>query len=175
MSEFNEAPQPVEVRDPRESLAKRIAIVFGIASLLLALISSGLFANSSDGGDFGYDDYSNSLTADDSAVWDDTWAPAGFDVWSEDSNVAWKWSENSDFECGTYTCLEAQFISRDGCTSSFYAAVNWLDANANQNGAVIGYDNGSLPALYPMQIAKILFEDTSDSAKSGQVSEISCR
>lgn len=174
MTEFIEESVEPKLADPREGLAKTIARVFGIASILLSVISLTLIAGSSSS-NLAFDDYTSSLTADDTSVWDDSWAPAGFEVWDSDSNVAWKWSDTNDYECGTYTCIEAQFISRDGCNSSFYAAVNWFDKNADQDGSVIGYDNASLPALFSMQIAKIRFDDTSDSAKSGQISEIDCR
>lgn len=175
MSEFEAIPIDVPQRDPRENLAKRIALIFGAVSLVLGLIATSLFATSSGSSDFGNADYTSSLTADDSAIVDDSWVPTGFTVWDNDSNVAWKWSDTGDYQCGTYTCIEAQFISRDGCNSSFYAAVNWFDKPASQDGSVIGYDNASLPALFSMQVAKIQFEDTSDSAKSGQISEIDCR
>lgn len=175
MSEFEAIPNELQLRDPREDLAKRIALIFGSVSLVLALIATGLFATSSGKSDSDYTDYTSSLTANDNAIKDSSWVPNGFTVWNDDSNIAWKWSDSGDYECGTYTCIEAQFISRDGCNSGFYAAVNWFDQAANQNGSVIGYDNASLPALFSMQVAKIQFDDTSDSAKSGQVSEIDCR
>jgi hypothetical protein len=173
MSEFQEAPTPVEEIDKRENLSKIIARVFGIASLVLSITATSLIATASTTSSF--DDLYNYSASDDTSYYDDSWVPAGFEIWADDSNIAWKWSSQADYECDPYRCIEAQFISRDGCPTNFYAAVNWLDAGVNEDGAVIGYDNSSLPSLYPMQVAKVKFDDPSDLGLSAQISEIDCR
>ena len=61
----------------------------------------------------------------DTSNWDSSWVPSGFTAWSTDSNIAWKWAEKDN--CDNYACLTAEFISRDGCPSGLYAALNWLD------------------------------------------------
>ncbi len=103
--------------------------------------------------------------------WDSSWVPSGFTAWSIDSNVAWRWTPKSNYSCDSYDCLSVEFISQIGCPTGLYAALNWLDSN----GAVVAYDNATLPALLPMQTAKLRFDDVQDSGKSGQMAEINCR
>ncbi len=174
MSEVNVEhvePRPV---DGRIELAGKLARIYGIVSLVLTILAVSFIGSSTS---TAVDDYTSTLTADDSwdDSWDESWAPYGFTVWSRDSNIAWKWSDNSEFECDQYDCVEAQFISRDGCPTGFYAAVNWFDARADEDGSVVGYDNSSLPALYGMQIARIKFDDINDNGMSAQMAEIDCR
>ena len=105
----------------------------------------------------------------DTSNWDSSWVPSGFTAWSTDSNIAWKWAEKDN--CDNYACLTAEFISRDGCPSGLYAALNWLDSN----DSVVSYDNATLPSLLPMQTAKLRFDDVQELGKSGQMAEINCR
>ncbi len=172
MSDLNVEPTGSQPVDGREGLARKLASIYGIASLVLAILAVSFIGSSTSTTADDYD-YTSTLTADDS--WDDSWAPYGFTVWSRDSNIAWKWSDNSEFKCDQYDCVEAQFISRDGCPTNFYAAVNWFDARADENGSVVGYDNSSLPALFGMQIARIKFDDINDNGMSAQMAEIDCR
>lgn len=172
MSEVELNPDSQPAIDGREATAKKLGRIYLVVSLALSIIAMSLIGASSANVDNSYD-YSSSWAEED--TYDDSWAPYDFTVWSGDSNVAWKWSESGDYTCGDYGCVEAQFISRYGCLDNFYAAVNWLDAPANEDGAVVGYDNASLPALYSMQVARIQFEDTRDAGQSAQMAEISCR
>ena len=160
--------------DGREVTAKKLARIYGVTSLVLSILAVSFIGASTSSSVDDSCDYSSSW-ADEEDTYDDSWAPYDFNVWSSDSNIAWKWSESGDYTCGDYGCVEAQFISRYGCLDNFYAAVNWLDAPADEDGAVVGYDNSSLPALYSMQVARIQFEDIRDAGQSAQMAEIDCR
>ena len=173
MSEFEVGNSNQLPTDGRVATAKKLAMIYGVVSLVLSIVAVSLIGTSSSSVDDSYD-YSSSWSAEED-TYDDSWAPYDFNVWSGDSNIAWKWSDSGEFECGDYDCVEAQFISRYGCLDSFYAAVNWFDAPANEDGSVIGYDNSSLPALYSMQVARIQFDDTNDRGQSAQMAEIDCR
>jgi hypothetical protein len=105
---------------------------------------------------------------DDFGSADTSWVPIGYNVWNSDSTLAWRWADANN--CDEYDCLTAQFISRYGCPTGFYAAVNWLDAG----DAVISYDNSTLPALNAMQVAKMRFEDRDGISDTGQMAEIKC-
>ena len=105
----------------------------------------------------------------DTSNWDSSWVPSGFTAWSTDSNIAWKWADKNN--CDNYGCVSVDFISRDGCPSGLYAALNWLDSN----DAVVSYDNATLPSLLPMQTAKLRFDDIQELSESGQIAEINCR
>jgi hypothetical protein len=155
--------------DPRASLARKLSVIFLVFSLVLSgVTSAALLSSKVDeyASEFGTD-YYDDATSDD-YLWDTSWIPDGFSGWSEDSNIAWRWADNND--CDTYACVSAEFISRDGCPSGLYVAVNWLDDSDN----VVSYTNESLPALQAMQTAKLRFDDYEEVSDSGQVVEISC-
>ena len=154
--------------DVRIALTRKITIVFLIASSILSLTATAsVLAESGSNGN-------STVTEFESPVTEDLyWAPAGFSVWPDDSNIAYKWADKNN--CDNYGCITAEFISHYGCPNSFYAALNWLDADVNQNGSVVSYDNASLPSLPSMQIAKLTFEDIQGDGMSGRMAEISCR
>ena len=157
--------------DKREKLAREIAKIVGVTALALSLVATMTFANSA----------SNSFSSEMSALedlldsdayntnsWDDSWVPAGFTAWSEDSNVAWRWASKNN--CSDYACITAEFTSQYGCPSGLYVALNWLD----RNDSVVGYTNETLPSLLPMQNAKLTFDDYEEVSSSGQISTIRC-
>ena len=176
------SPQEATPTEGRAEQARKLFLVFLISSIVAsitavvgvvthhnaavsALMDSSVFSSDSNS------DSSSSSSSDGSSSSDSSWPPSGYTEWSSDSNIAYKWTDQS---CtGNYGCVHASFISQNGC-SNFYAAVNWLDAPANENGSVIGYSNNSLPSLGAMQTATLMFEDTSDNGKSAQMSEINC-
>ena len=172
MSELNQENQELPLTDNRNAFANKIALILGVISLTFSLIAIAAFSAAESNNAALFDDFVDSVNSD-SNGYDASWVPTGYEAWSEDTNIAWRWADSSD--CDRYTCITAQFISRDGCSNGLYAAVNWLDANVNQNGSVFGFDNATLPSLGAMQVAKITFEDMSDTAKSAEISELNCR
>ena len=157
--------------DKREKLAREIAKIVGVTTLALSLVATVTFANSPS------NSFSSELSALDDLLdsdaydrnsWDDTWVPAGFTAWSDDSNIAWRWTSKND--CQDYDCISAEFISQNGCPKGLYAALNWLDSN----NLVVSYANDTIPSLLPMQTAKLRFDDYEDVGKSGQMSTINC-
>lgn len=163
----------VEVQDTRVLLARKIAIFGMVISLVASLLAIGSIALS----DSGSSSSSSSAFSEDymdefeSVYGDTSWVPAGYDAWENDSNVAWKYSSHSDYECENYTCIQIEMITRAGCPNSVYAALNWLDSS----GSVISYDNASLPNLRAMQVAKLKFDDVAGSSDKGQLAEVNCR
>ena len=161
------------VVDKRRKLSHDIAKWFFGLSVTLMLISIGASIGSNSARTDlvdALDSFSQSESFETNS-WDSSWVPSGFTAWSIDSNIAWRWTPKSNYSCDRYDCLSAEFISQTGCPSGLYAALNWLDSN----GAVVSYDNASLPSLLPMQTAKLRFEDIQDSSSSGQIAEINCR
>jgi len=161
--------QEYEPVDFRKKISWKIAVAGAALSLIFSAVTIGTyFSHRSEqqsaeaASVFGTDSSAlGGLTTDDTS-----WVPAGYTAWSNDSTVAWKWAQGS---CSEYTCNHATFISENGC-SNFYAAVNFLDAS----GSVIGYGNATLPSLQPMQTATLEFDDTSDSSKTAEMSQINC-
>ena len=154
----------VQETDPRVAQSKTIALYGVIFSLIFAAFSIGtLLSSTNSATEAGLSDYVSEN------LFDDSWAPSGFNVWSDNSNIAYRWALKNN--CDNYGCVQAEFISKDGCPNSFYAAVNWLDSN----DSVISYDNSTLPSLSSMQIAKLRFDDIEGSSETAQMAEISCR
>ena len=171
---LNEDQAAISRVDPREKTARSIKFVTGVASIILSLISIAAITSQSSNSILNVQDildsYDSTIVPDSTSdsSWDSSWVPSGYTVWAEDSNLAWKWGSNNN--CTDYGCVSAQFISRDGCPQSFYAAVNWLDGN----DSVVSYANATLPSLNSMQSAKLKFDDIEGTGKSAQMASISC-
>jgi hypothetical protein len=160
--------------DPRASLARKLALIFVSVSLVLSGVTSVSLLNSEDdnyavSSDFGTDTFDD--TTEDEDLWDVSWAPAGFTSWIDDSSLAYKYSEISEYECTDYNCVEISFVSQYDCPSNFYVAANYLDG---PDGTVIGYDNASVPSIRGGQVARFIFEDTSNTSLNWEIAEISC-
>ena len=163
---------PAEIEptvDPRAGKAKKIAILGTALSIVFSAIAiTSILTSSSNVTFFSPDEsISNEPIANDST--DLYWAPLGFTVWKDDSNIAYRWSKKN--KCDSYGCVNAEFISKLGCPNDFYAAVNWLDSS----DSVISYDNATLPSLGSMQTANLQFDDIEGSSSSAQMAEITCR
>jgi len=162
-------------QDKRENFVKKVALPAIIASVLIGLFGS--FTLFSHRGEFTVGSSSSSFTSGDSGVISDfggstgsqtnDWAPAEYNVWSNDSNVAWKW--NNSKSCDTYSCWHIDFISQTGC-NYFYAAINILDTNGN----IVDYTNASLPALPALQAATLRFDNLQELGHEAQLASVSC-
>lgn len=163
--------------DTRKSLSKKIALIAGAVALCFSVIATVSFAKSSSSLS-GLNDIlniSSSVSGSDGGVTADTsWVPAGYTVWSENPNIAWRWADQSTYSCGDYGCVEAEFVSSLGCTSGVYAAINWLDGAVGAGGSVVSYANATLPSLQPLQVAKLRFDDIEGNGKSAQMATITC-
>jgi hypothetical protein len=104
--------------------------------------------------------------------YDDSWIPAGFDGYTEDDNIAWRWATKSEVDC-TYSsgaCWSAVVIAKEGCPSSLYGEVNIFDKNDIQ----ISYTNDTVGSVQPMQKVKLTFDTLDDSAQTANISKFSC-
>lgn len=158
--------------DKRVKQSRDIAKWFVALSIVFALISISATYFSTPSSTSEADDFyaSSEFDYDDTESWDVDWAPSDYTVWSNDSNIAWKWTPSEDFECDDYACISAQFISRDGCPNGLSVSLNWLD----DNDSVVSYSSASLPSLQAMQTAQLKFDDFEDVSSTGQLSEINC-
>lgn len=103
---------------------------------------------------------------------DDQWIPAGFNGYSDDSNIAWRWATESETDC-TYSsgaCWSIILLAKEGCARSLYGEVNIFDKNDLQ----ISYTNDSLGSVQPMQKVKLTFDTLNNSAQSANVSRFNC-
>lgn len=161
--------------DKRIKQSRDIAKWFFVISIVLMVISIAATLVSTSSSSMAQSELESTYEPDssdtyDDSSWDTSWVPYDFNVWSADSNIAWKWTPSGDYECDDYSCVSAQFISRDGCPNGLYAAINWLD----EYDSVVSYGNESLPSLLPMQTAQLKFDDFQDISDSGQMAEINC-
>ena len=173
--DISASPPEVVVLDSRTYLAKRIAIIAGVISLVFSLLGTVSFAGSSSDSLADLLNSTSSASTDTASTQDISWVPTGYSVWTTDSNIAWRWASSNSYTCSSDGgCIAAEFISQNGCSSGLYAAINWLDSPAGQAGSVISYANSTLPSLRPLQKAKLIFNDIEGTGKSGQMAEINC-
>jgi hypothetical protein len=142
--------------------SRRRNIIIGIASVVIAffLIS---FSSSSD----------NSSTSSYPVVEEDlsNWIPTGFNSWSDDPNVSWRWLENKEYKCDyDRACSGIMIIARNGCDRNLYAEVSILDKNNVQ----IGYTNDTVSSALSMEESKLIFNTYEEYADTFRLSKISC-
>lgn len=168
-----------ESRDSRAKLSKDIARVAGVISILFSLIATISFSSTENSGldssdlsaieDFLDEDSLESISPDDS------WVPAGFSLWSQDSNIAWKWTTNSANydECDDCIYWLVDVISRNGCPSGVYGSLN-----IEKSGVTIDWTNDTVPYLGPMEKARLAFEkygyNDSGSNYQGSLTTLNC-
>ena len=169
-----------EVADTRVKLSKDIARVTGIISIVLSLIATISFVNTSNSGS-----YSSELSAVeelfdsdslDSNFSDESWVPVGFNLWSGDSNIAWKWTTDSEDYNGCDDCIywTVDVISKNGCSSGVYGSIN-----IQKGGVTLDWTNDTVPYLGPMEKARLVFErygyNDSGSNYQGDLTTLNCR
>ena len=173
MTEEDSKLAPMGVIDKRQKTAKTILWWFlGLSVALMAISLFGSLSDISNSQNMQSSSSSSSSSLDD-FEWDSNtdWIPTDYTLWSEDSNIAWKWTPKDQYECDNYDCISAEFISRDGCPNGLYAAVNWFDSS----DYVHSYDNASLPSLRMMQPARLKFDDIDGIGVLAEIAEINCR
>ena len=104
--------------------------------------------------------------------YDDSWIPSGFDGYTEDDTIAWRWATKSEVDCtySTGACWSVILIAKEGCPRSLYGEVNIFDKNDIQ----ISYTNDSVASVQPMQKVKLTFDTLDDSAQTANISKFSC-
>ena len=102
---------------------------------------------------------------------DDAWLPTGFNLWTDDSNVGWRWLKSSEYSCDLGDgCWGMMIIAKEGCSNNLYVEISILDKNEIQ----IGYSNDTVSSALPMQKSKMIFDSFDDSADTARISKISC-
>lgn len=113
----------------------------------------------------------NSKSEENATSVDISWIPEGFNGWSQDENVGWRWLKSSEFDCEYGdSCWGIMVISKSGCPNGLYAELSLLDKDDVQ----VGYTNESLSSSLPLQKSKMIFETFEDSAQTGRLAEIKC-
>lgn len=145
----------------RLKIAIGVIVGFAILSVIGNLTDSGSSSNS----------VAPAITTT-TPDYDDSWIPAGFDGYTEDDTLAWRWATKSEVDC-TYSsgaCWSVILVAKDGCPRSLYGEVNIFDKNDIQ----ISYTNDTLASVQPMQKVKLTFDTLDDSAQTANISKFSC-
>ena len=141
---------------------KRRNIFIGIVCVFALLYVIGSNTDSNNSTKSTYPEMKEDLT---------NWMPTGFNSWTEDSNVAWRWLENSEYKCDyDRACSGIMVVAKDGCSRNLYAEVSILDKKSVQ----IGYTNDTVSSALSMQESKLVFNTYEESANSFRLSKISC-
>lgn len=166
--------------DVRDKLARNIARIAGIISITLSLVATISIATTESSNIFSSDlsAVENFLDSDyaDSAITDESWVPVGFNVWSEDSNIAWKWTTDSANYEGCDDCIYwiVDVVSKNGCPSGVYGSLN-----ISRGDITIDWTNDTIPYLGAMETARLAFEkygyDDAGSNYQGDLTTLNCR
>jgi hypothetical protein len=97
------------------------------------------------------------------------WYPDGFNEWSEDSNIAWKWVDGYNCNLGDW-CWHIKVIAASGCPDGVYAEMNILDSADN----VVDYSNDTVPRLGAGASAILEFSTYNSTHAAGQMATITC-
>jgi hypothetical protein len=142
---------------------KRRNILVGIAIFLFCIWAYNSGSTTSN----------NTATSSSTATDEDltNWIPSGFNSWSEDSNVSWRWLENKEYKCDyDRACSGIMIIAKNGCDKNLYAEVSIRDKNDVQ----IGYTNDTVSSALPMEESKLIFNTYEEYADTFRLSKISC-
>jgi hypothetical protein len=115
----------------------------------------------------------NSSTSPYPAIEEDltNWIPSGFNSWSDDPNVSWRWLDNKEYSCDRgEACSGVMIVAKHGCKNSLYAEISLLD----KNGVQIGYTNDTLSSALAMQENKMIFNSYEKEASDVRLAKISC-
>jgi hypothetical protein len=113
------------------------------------------------------DNYTSSRISLEAKAANAPWYPVGYNEWTGDNNIAWRWTDRS---CSYYVdyCWHVQVITNTGCPDGVYAEINIKDSAGN----VIDYTNDSVPSL-PAGSTAVLELSTSRSA-TGSLVTLNC-
>jgi hypothetical protein len=153
-------------------MKKVITIVF------VALVSIGLLTSCTDNTEatptLSTAEQIQEILATQESIVDTTWIPAGYNSYSGDDNVAWKWTDavGGGYDCEYGDACWAMFvITRDGCPNGLYAELAIFDKNDVQ----IDYTNDLTTYVSPNQKVRLGFDTFNDNAYSASLADISCR
>ena len=151
------------IRDYKERRKeKRRNIFIGIVCIFALLYAIGSSTDSENYTLSPYPEIEENLT---------NWIPVGFNSWTEDSNVAWRWLEDKEYKCDyDRACTGIMVVAKDGCSRNLYAEVSILDKKSVQ----IGYTNDTVSSALSMQESKLVFNTYEEGANSFRLSKISC-
>jgi hypothetical protein len=105
-------------------------------------------------------------------VENNSWIPNGYINLKDGFAIKWMTpaQDNASSECTGDHCWGAYLVSRDGCPSSLYVEFNYF----NSQDVQLGYTNDSVGSVAPGTKVQVMFNTYESSARTGQISKISC-
>lgn len=105
----------------------------------------------------------------DSQTADTSWIPTGYTQW--DDNVAWKWADNSTFECASYddACNAVDLVSHYGCPNGIFVEIAAVD-----DSGVVRDKGNEITAAVPVGVQARAVVGLPGEFSQSQVSQISC-
>lgn len=162
MTEYSEESAKEELRKIKKKQKTRSNIFITVVVLFIVvwLLSQ----------DYSTQSESSSSVTTPTATIDTSWVPSGYNSWSDNPNVAYRWLEDDEYNCIGDSCWGIMVIAKNGCDTSLYAEISILDKSEVQ----VGYTNDSVSSALPMQKSKLIFDSFEDSARKARLSKISC-
>lgn len=113
------------------------------------------------------------VAPEDTSSSDVSWIPTGFNAYSGDDSVAWRWGTKSETKC-TYdssSCWSVMVVTKDGCPNGIYAEIAILDSS----GVQIDYTNDGTAMVLAESKVKLTFDTFNEQADTARIGEINCR
>lgn len=135
----------------------------------LALDTCGLSARYADASQVltAYDGQLTTVLADAANA---PWYPVGYDVWSDDSNVAWEWVNHPYSNCYDCSYWQIHVVAKNGCPGGLYGEMDVL-----YNDSSYDYTNDLKSSAAAGRVTTLTFvEYPSDSNYTGRLTKINC-
>lgn len=100
------------------------------------------------------------------------WVPVGFTKASMDETIAYRWMDGAEYDCEILDrCWGMELVSKDGCPGGMYVELTTLAAD----GAAVGFTNDTVGSIVAGGKARMVFDNTDDSASKARLADVSCR
>jgi hypothetical protein len=168
--ESHKTPEQIIAEYKKNRKTRNWKIFIGIVAGFFVLSIVGAIGGASNSDSGGSAQSSSGTGVANSA--DESWVPADFNIWSGDTNIAWRWGSRSETKC-TYSsgsCWSVMVVTKNGCPSSLYGEINIFDSNNVQ----IAYTNDSLSTVQAGQKVKMTFDTLNEDADTAGIAKFSC-
>jgi hypothetical protein len=114
-----------------------------------------------------YDDKLTTVLADAANA---PWYPQGYDVWSDNSDIAWQWVNHPYTDCYDCSYWQIHVIAKNGCPTGLYGEMDVL-----YNDSKYDYTNDLKSYAAAGRVSTLTFvEYPYDSNYTGQLTKIEC-
>ena len=149
---------------------RSLPVRFAMAGLVLVLLTTLGFAYKPVGMPGATTSGGVATTADTSSNLG--WSPpSGFERFSGDTSIAYRWLERKEFAClYGYNCWALEVIPHEGCPNNLYVELTLQD----RSGTAVGYTNDTVGSVDPDQKATVTLRTFEEGAEIAHIGDISC-